>query len=162
MAFHDTWEGLVAEATQYADQILSEDVAPVAEDILRDHIMKDIYQKYTPKTNGWVTWTPNGGLVPATYRRRYSLLGYIHSKVEGGGVLFVTSSAKRQPSIMPSSVSRGYPQYDGDFLKLLESGHMGLWRGGFARPAVSNAQQEMNNSPRIKTAIMNGISKHFN
>lgn len=52
--FFSDWESLVSAVDAKATKILQKDVAPVAEDILKKHIKSDIYDAYTPKTNGWV------------------------------------------------------------------------------------------------------------
>lgn len=149
-----SWESLVAAVNREARKILTEDVAPIAEEILREHITSDIYNAYTPKPGGWVGGT--------TYQRRYILPAATTSileKNEDTFVLTVTSTAA--PS---KPVRKGY-RFDnseqGAFLKLLQSGHMGIWRGGFARPAVRNTQREIDSSPKIKNAIKSGIQSRI-
>ena len=88
---------------------------------------------HTPKPGAWVNGT--------TYSRRHVLEGSVYSRKEGEGRYLVTSDASASPSVVP-----GYsfsPRGAGSFLALLESGNMGIWRGGFARPAVGNAQKEV-------------------
>lgn len=38
---------------------------------------------------------------------------------------------------------------------------MGIWRGGFPRPAVTNTQNEIDTSQEIKSAIQNGIQREI-
>lgn len=145
------WGELVNAVDDAAVRILKEDVAPVAENILRKHIKSDIYDAYTPKENGWVSGT--------TYQRRYSLYDSISSSIINGDTLLTTSYATASPAVVKGwSFHNRYP---GSFLKLLESGNMGIWRGGFSRPAVGNAQTEIGTSSRISTAIIKGIKREI-
>lgn len=131
--------------------VLTNDVAPVVEDILQKHIKSDIYDAYTPKENGWI-----GG---ETYRRRHMLESNVKSMLEPDGTLLTTSDA-----VAGQSVVKGHEfsnKYAGAFLQLLESGHMGIWRAGFARPAVSGAQREVENSGKISRAIRTGIEREM-
>lgn len=148
--FFEDEASLIAAIENKVPVILKEYVAPVAEQIFKEHIKSDIYNVYSPKPNGWVT---SGG-ERTTYQRRHVLEGAVKSDMEGKNTLVVTSTASPSPSVLPGyGVSGG----DGGFLKLLESGNMGLWRGGFARPAVSNAQRDFDSSSRISKAIESGI-----
>lgn len=119
--------------SEYAKDILMNDVAPVAIDILLSHIRKDIYDAYQP----------------SFYKRRYSLLseGNIMYKMIDDNTLFVTSTA--QPN-----GKRGFEP--GGFLQMLEEGNLGWWKQGFARPAISNAQKEIDSSAKITSAINRG------
>lgn len=133
LTYYDSWAALEAAIKSECNRIIQTEIVPKAEEILRKHIASDIYGAYTPKTGGWVNGT--------TYSRRNVLEGAVYSRQEGEGRYLVTSDAPAS-----SSVVRGYnfsPHGAGAFLALLESGHMGIWRGGFARPAVSNAQKEV-------------------
>ena len=152
--YFDDWEQMVAAAEAEIKVILEDYVAPVAEKILERHIESDIYSVYTPKTNGWVTTLGVGGH-RITYRRRHVLEGDITSYLTRPDTLFITSKATASPSVVPGYSFRN--RYDGSFLKLLETGHMGVWRNGFPRPAVSNTQKEIDSSNAIKSAIKRGI-----
>lgn len=159
--FFSDWESLVSAVDAKATKILQKDVAPVAEDILKKHIKSDIYDVYTPKTNGWVLkvgQTANGRdkYVRATYQRRNDLIDAVYSRMMGEHTLFITSKAK-----VNTPVSGVFANHEGAFLELLESGNMGLWRGGFPRPAVSNAQSDIDTSRDIKSAIKNGIQREI-
>lgn len=125
------------------------EVAPVMKDILMKHIETDIYGAYTPIEGGWVNGT--------TYERRGSLLdeGNLTVLVENGDTIVVTSVATPNESVVPGH--QFVSSQPGAFLQLLESGRMGIWRHGFARPAVRNAQDEINNSSKIEAAILKGI-----
>lgn len=131
--------------------ILLAEVAPVVEEILRRHIQTDIYDAYTPKEGAWVDGQ--------TYERRHVLEDAITSEIIDGGTLFVTSVAAANDSVV-----RGYEfsnDHPGAFLELLESGNMGIWRGGFARPAVTNAQSEVDGSAEIRMLIENGVRREL-
>lgn len=148
-----TWEDLVNATEQAASDILMTDVAPVAEDILRKHIETDIYGAYTPIDGGWFA----GRKYESAYERRHVLENNIRSELENPTTLMTTSYATANQSLVP-----GYHfvnRYPGAFLQLLESGHMGIWSRGFARPAVSNAQREIDHSTSIKRAIKSGIKR---
>lgn len=154
MADYSNWDSLVEAARSKCATILKNDVAPVAKEILKKHIQSDIYGVYTPKPNGWV----NG----QTYQRRHILESNIverTSKTGRGATLLVSSYAPPSPPII-----NGYAftnKGGGSFLKMLEVGNMGFWRKNFPRPAVKNAQEEINNSNEIKAAIQSGINREF-
>ena len=161
--FFSDWESLVSAVDAKATQILQRDVAPVAEDILKKHIKSDIYDAYTPKTNGWVlkvgtTESGKDKYVRTTYQRRNDLIDAVHSRMMGKHTLFITitSSAKVNTPLFGK-----FQNHEGAFLELLESGNMGLWRGGFPRPAVMNTQNEIDTSHKIKSAIQNGIQREI-
>lgn len=147
----ETLEQLYAEAQLLLDDILKTEIATWAKGVLREHIWTDIYNAYTPKTNGWVAGrqgnksAPFNGRQRVTYQRRYNLPRLVYSRLIESGVLFVTSDAKRRPSIYPNQ--KQYSAHAGSFLELLEgdaskpNGGLGIWAGGFPRPAVSNAQK---------------------
>lgn len=154
--FFDDWDGLFNAVNKVASNVLKKDVAPIAEDILEKHIKSDIYDAYTPKQNGWVT--SDGS--QTTYTRRHVLEGSITSYLTGNNdTLLVTSRATASPSIVKGYSFRN--RYDGSFLKLLESGNMGIWNGGFPRPAVENTQNEIDKSGSIRLAILHGIQREI-
>lgn len=159
--FFSDWESLISAVDAKATQILQRDVAPVAEDILKKHIKSDIYDAYTPKTNGWVlkvgtTASGKDKYVRTTYQRRNDLIDAVYSRMMGKHTLFITSSAKVNTPLFGK-----FQNHEGAFLELLESGNMGLWRGGFPRPAVMNTQNEIDTSHEIKSAIQNGIQREI-
>lgn len=145
-------EDLIAAVEAGISDILQNDVAPVAEKILLKHIKSDICGAYTPKAGAWVNGT--------TYSRRHVLEDGIRSDLISPDTLMVTSDSTANQSIV-----KGYHfsnRYAGAFLQLLESGHMGIWRNGFARPAVTNAQKEVESSSQINSAIKRGIKRVMN
>ena len=149
--YFSDWASLVSAVDQKATAILKQDVAPVAEDILKKHIKSDIYNAYTPKPNGWVNGT--------TYQRRHVLEGAVTSLMPDPHTLIVTSTATASPAVVPGwSFHNRYP---GAFLKLLESGNMGIWRGGFPRPAVSNTEADFETNKKLHSAIKNGIKREI-
>lgn len=159
--FFSDWESLVSAVDAKATQILQRDVAPVAEDILKKHIKSDIYDVYTPKENGWVlkaetTASGRDKYVRITYQRRNDLIDAVSSRMMGKHTLFISSNAKVNTSLFGT-----FQHHEGAFLELLESGNMGLWRGGFPRPAVTNTQNEIDTSHEIKSAIQNGIQREI-
>ena len=113
--------------------------------VLYRHIQSDIYGAYTPKPGGWV-----GG---QTYARRHSLSrDSLVAINEPDGTITITSTAVPGTPVGRGSVS----SEPGSLLKLIESDRHGLWRGGFPRPAVSNAQSEIDGG-----ALMSAIEKAF-
>jgi len=151
----ENWEQLTNAAQQKCIQIVDKKIAPIAKEIVLKHIVSDIYGAYTPKENGWVT--KNGSRT--TYRRRHLLdsKGNIYHEFISGDEIIITSRVTASPAI-----AKGWSfhnRYPGAFLKLLESGNMGLWRGGFARPAIGNAQKEINTSSRINDLIRLELNK---
>lgn len=144
------WETLTAAVEKRVPAILTKDVAPVAEEILRKHIKSDIYDVYTPKENGWVHGS--------TYQRRHILEDSIVAYVNGD-TLVVTSTATASPSVIYGWSFEN--RYAGAFLEMLETGNMGFWRKDFPRPAVSNAQKEIDKSDEITAAIQKGIIREI-
>lgn len=164
MVEFETWAALVNGAETAVEFILKQDVAPVAEDILRAHIIHDIYEAYTPKQNGWVNNT--------TYERRRELPERVVSRLIRDGAtqtshldtLAITSLATPSKPIVKGSTFTEDPiegRYGGSFLALLESGRMGIWRGGFPRPAVTNAERDMKTNKAVRDAIRNGIKREM-
>lgn len=130
----------IAKDADIAKDVLMNDVAPVAEEILRRHIETDIYGAYSPPSHG--------------YERRYSLTRNIISKMVDDTTLLVTSNAQ------PAYPHIGWASSgDGAFLQMLEVGNLGWWRKGFPRPAISNAQKEAEDSSAIREAIQRGIDR---
>lgn len=149
--YFSDWDSLIKAVDDKAENVLKKDVAPIAEELLRKHIKSDIYDVYTPRENAWV----NG----STYQRRHVLEESITSFMSDKNTLLITSSATASPAIVNGwSFHNRYP---GAFLKLLESGNMGIWKRGFPRPAVSNTQDEIDQSPKIKSAIKQGIQREI-
>lgn len=157
MILCDNWSQLVGEAQNACRDILEDDVAPVATKILKKHIKTDIYDAYTPKTNGWVVMRGKKR-IRQTYQRRNDLSADLFYIVNKDKELTVSSNSNPMPPITGAKIRfNGY----GSLLYLLESADMGLWRGGFPRPAVTNAQKEINESAAIANAINHGLSKRF-
>lgn len=144
----DDFEGLADAVQKQCQDALQKVAVPLVKDILLTHIQSDIYDAYTPKANGWVSADGH----PTTYERRYSLLdeSAISHSFESPDTIVITSNALPSPSIGKSKfVSQG----DGSFLKMLAGNNHGLWRGGFPRPAVVNAQTEVNQSADLRAAL---------
>lgn len=149
----DTWDGLVTAIDGSISDILLNDVAPVAEDILRKHIERDLYGAYAPKNGGYFA----GRYFETAYNRRHVLENSILSEMESTTSMIVTSNATANQSLVPGySFSNRYP---GAFLQMLESGNMGIWQNGFSRPVISNTQKEIDRSSKIQMAIKKGIKR---
>lgn len=151
IVWYNDVDDLLASVNRVASEDVIKAVADEVEEILLKHIQKDIYDAYTPKIGAWVGGT--------TYARRHVLEQNIKSTVEPDGTLVVTSDAPAGQCVV-----RGYrfSNEDSGFLQLLESGHMGIWKKGFPRPAVSNAQKEVDNSEKIRSILENGIAREMN
>lgn len=118
--------------------VLMEYVAPVVEEILRKHIASDIYGAYSPNV----------------YDRRMSLMNSIKSQMISDSELLVTAIAQ------PNKPAHGWHSSgDGAFLHMLETGNLGWWRKGFPRPAISNAQREVDSSSAVERAKRTGIKR---
>lgn len=151
----DSWEALTDAVQQRCTTILDKKVAPIAKEIVRKHIETDIYGAYTPKENGWVTTDGE----PTTYKRRYLLLkrGAIYHQFSKPDEIMITSNVTASPAVVKGWSFRN--RYPGAFLKLLETGNMGIWRGGFPRPAIGNAQKEIDKSSQISRVILDELNK---
>ena len=130
---------------------VSEDVAREVEKILRKHIQSDIYGAYRPQSGMWVYGT--------TYVRRSYLEDYVYHEILPDGTLLVSSNAVANQSIVPGYE---FSNEENGFLQLLESGHMGIWRNGFPRPVIANAQKEADNSPVIRAIAEKGMEREMN
>ena len=150
----DSWEALTDVVQQRCATILDKSVAPIAKKIVKEHIKTDIYDAYTPKNNGWVMKDDRGKYVRTTYQRRNDLVKTVYSRMMGSSTLFITSRAK-----VNTPISGKFVHHEGAFLELLESGNMGRWKGGFPRPAIGNAQKEIDNSSKIRQVIQRELNK---
>ena len=111
--------------------------------VLYKHAALDCYGAYTPKPGGWV-----GG---STYVRRNSLSkGSLVAINDPDGTITITSTAVPGNPVGRGSIS----SEPGSLLQLIEGDRHGLWRGGFPRPAVGNAQKEIDSG-----ALMSAIEK---
>ena len=145
----EDWDLLTDAVQSRCATILDKKVAPIAKNIVRKHIQTDIYDVYTPKENGWVL--SDGS--PTTYKRRYLLLknGAIYHTFSKSDEIMITSNVTASPAVVKGWSFRN--RYPGAFLKLLETGNMGVWHGGFPRPAIGNAQKEIDKSLQIRSVI---------
>lgn len=158
------WAALVKAVKSKIPSVL-EHVAPTAEKALNKRMEKDIYKAYKPKVNGWIS---EDGKTRATYQRRYSLKGTAYSLLpKGSNTLTVTAFAWPRDPIVKGWVF--VDKQEGAFLEMLEKGarrgRLGIWVGGFNRPAVGNLQKEINdgtgNGLLINRAIRDGITKEI-
>lgn len=152
MAYYSSWDSLISAVQEKCGEILDEYVRPVAEDILHEHIIDDIYASYSPV-----------GRDAGGYDRR-DVLGSRDNtvgKVQGNNLLVVTNVAPPSPSVFGSSGSG----HEDELLYWIENGLVPNYFNSFdyvwmhPRPAVENAQEEINSSGDIRTAIKNGISQ---
>lgn len=154
MPEYNSYEDLVSSLESELSKVLEDYVTPVMTDILKRHIYTDIYQAYRPIRGGWV----NG----STYQRRYHLPDSLYSIIRpnGDGVMaIVTSDESFTPIVKGYRFNNNYNP--GAFLEMLEKGNMGIWKHGFPRPAVSNAQKEIDTSSEIKEAVKKGLNAIF-
>ena len=126
-------------------------VKNLGKEVLERYINNNIYGSYTPKENGWVKKgkskkTGQEVWIRATYERRYDLTKKIFADTEDNGTVVVVST---RASVM-DPISGADWDDGGDpgwsFLKLLESGNMGLWAGGKARSVIKEAQEYVDSS----------------
>lgn len=118
--------------------VLMDYVAPVVEEILRKHIQEDVYGAYSP----------------TLYVRRGSLTSTITSRMIADDELLVTATSQ------PNAPAHGWASSgEGAFLYMLEVGDLGWWRKGFPRPAISNAQKEVDESAAVEQAKKAGIKR---
>lgn len=150
---YGNWKELCAAAQRRCHTILDKEVAPVVKEIVKKHIQQDIYDAYTPIAGGWVNGT--------TYQRRHVLEGAImHKFIDDDEILVTSTATVSKPIVKGYSFENRQP---GAFLQLLESGHMGIWQHGFPRPAIGNAQREIDADAGgvISGAIRAGIDEYF-
>ena len=151
ISWYDNIDDLIDAVSSPPTEDVIKLIADEVEAILLKHIKSDIYGVYTPKEGAWV-----GG---STYIRRHVLEDNIKSTLEADGTLVTTSDAPAGQSVV-----KGYnfSNADSGFLQLLESGHMGIWKNGFARPVVAHAQKEVDNSAKIRSILESGTKRVMN
>lgn len=123
----DNIEALETGVQLELENFLRSVIAPEVERILSEHIKNDIYGAYSP----------------VMYKRRGLLLSgsNLESTVDGLE-LFVTD---KTPGDTP--IASGHTPSGTDLLKIIETGAQGhgagKWPNAFPRPAVKNAQEEV-------------------
>ncbi len=128
-------------------RVLETEVAPYMEDVLREHIYTDIYDANEPHEDSWVHHR--------TYQRRYLLPQRVRSYTnKRGNIVRVTSTATARTPIFSGSRWGSA----GAFLNMLQEGNMGFLStytsyGYFPRPALANAQKEIETSGVIMSII---------
>lgn len=150
MPYFGDWASLTAAAQEKCNKILRKDVAKAAKNIVKQHAQTDIYDAYSPKPGAWI-----GG---DTYSRRHSLTRTVYFEYTKPYEIMVTSKAAPSPAIIKGSSFHN--RRPGMFFKLLESGNMGIWTSGFSRPAITNAQNEINGGA-LNSVIQNALSREF-
>lgn len=139
-----------------AEIILHNYVVPVMKDILLKHIQDDIYGQEAPTKHQWFGGQP--------YSRTGALLeeSSLYDIMLDDTTVMVTSNA--QPDYAPIKTSKRFDgNTEGGFLAMLENGNMGFWSTvtglRFPRPAISNAQKEIDDSPEIEAALQRGLKE---
>lgn len=163
-----SWEELAAAIDAVVPAVLESSVAPVMENIVTKHVRKDVYDAYTPKPGGWSlsrmkpsvrsAYAASAG--DSTYHRRNSLYN-LKSEMQGRNTLITTTSSAPAPAVV-----KGWSFHnrrDGAFFQLLESGKTGIWRGGFPRYPIKNAQTEIDKGlvapySNLSKAIQSGFA----
>lgn len=154
MAVYENLNDIIKDAQRKITEILKNDIAPIAEEIVQSHIQSDIYYAYSPKPGAWVNGT--------TYQRRHILEENVYSFTLNPSTLCITSTASAS-----SPIASGYGfnnKYHGAFLEMLESGKTGIWKRGFPRPAIGHAQMEIDDSVNggsIGRALEAAIKREF-
>ncbi|MEG1562298.1 MAG: hypothetical protein RR365_00975 [Bacteroides sp.] len=145
----------MAAANKACSNILINEVADAAKEIVNDHISKDIYGAYSP------VGSENGG-----YDRRGELGNPANTVVKktGGNEILITNIASPSPPIFGDG--SGGSQED----RLLYWINEGLVPNYFnkrdypwmhSRDAIGAAQEEVNSSANITRAIRSGIERVF-
>ena len=129
---------LMAAINANIDAALRE-AAPKVKDILLSHIKSDIYDAYDPKF----------------YERRGAL-------ESGNNIVWqVTDHTLVVKDMTPGNtpIGVGKTPAGNQLIGIIQTGAqgngLGKWKGAFARPAVANAQDELDNSSVIRDALKN-------
>lgn len=129
------------------------EITPSLKDILESYVDSEIYDAYTPKYKGW-GYAEGGKWIRATYARRNDIGNKLTSIVDSTrGEVTVTTLEKPNTSRYGGDWINAFNQIHGSFFLLLERTAPGLWHGGFSRPVIPLAQEEVNNSPDIRSSI---------
>lgn len=152
--------GEIGVSDSVIQDIMMHEVADVVEKILLKHIQTDIYDAYSPHIYSWNTTPPGWYRLndrEIQYRRRNSLLSSAGIYKEmNGNELFMTSDVEANQAVIGVWSSHGH----GSFLQMLEVGPGPVWKGAFGRPAISNAQEEIDSSSDIQKAFDAGLKRH--
>lgn len=155
MIYYSTEAGLKNAIQKDISSRLHNKLAPTVKNIIKERLESDIYS-YKLKSNGWGE-KYNGRWSRGTYKRRRELKKKLISKVDTrSGTLLITSNALPNDSRTKGAPSNWFHSQDnGAFFLLLERDNPGLWAGGFKRPIIQNAQEEVKTSKRVAQAIQN-------
>lgn len=147
------WNGKIsAKDFEIPDEIFAA-VQKMGEDVLRSHIETDIYGVDQRVENGWcrpVVGGLEGQTESATYERRHELPSTVYSEREGD-VVYVNAYGEANTPLFGYGVFTSVQP--GSFLELLERGNLGFltqrtrYAPSFPRPALSNAQAEVDSKP---------------
>lgn len=116
----------------------AEVVAELGKEVLRARIEQNIYGHYTPRTGAWIGGT--------TYHARHDLADNVTAEIKPDGTILITTNAHVHGPIVRGAMFNDHGDPGGSFLKLLESGNLGIWRNGFPRRAVPIAQADVESS----------------
>lgn len=164
MGVSNNWDELVLDVQDRCREILKDDVSPVVEKMLKDHIWKDVYLAYKRKENEREIWPhDNYDFKMHIYPRRYQLMKKVYTEmyteIDAGDKYVGISTTSKESANTP--VVEGWVfvnDHPGAFLEMLESGHTGIWKGGFARKPITNTQNEINTSSKIRSIIDKGLN----
>lgn len=150
--------------------IMLEEVSDAVWDVIEKHISTDIYAAYSPKQTYYgkhppVGWVRVGGRESGvySYQRRWSLYDRDNmvTKIIGLNTLFVTSDAQPNESVVGS----GWNGAVGGFIQMIGTNPGPIWRGRFARPALQNAQDDIDNNSwtqrALAEAFMTGLERYL-
>ena len=146
MGEYSNWSSLVKAAQTACNDVLKSEVADTAKKIVNKHIQSDIYDTYSP------VGEENGG-----YDRRNELGDPTNtiSRMIDKNTILITNEAPPSPPIFDGD----YGEYDDELLYWIEKGRvLNMFNNKdypwmHPRPAISNAQEEINSSTEIESAI---------
>jgi hypothetical protein len=149
------WNDLVSAAQAACADILKTEVAKTAKAIVDKHIQSDIYDAYSP-----------AGYESGGYSRRGALgsPGNTIDKMIDEETLLITNIAPPSPPVFGGGSSGAFPD------ELLYWINEGLVPNYFndkdypwmhPRPAIDEAQEEINTSQEINAAINSGVKRVF-
>lgn len=166
MAYAASWDELMKNIKTKTTVVLKEDVFPVVREVIRDHVIDDVYVPGDGKYRGYWGQTRrenNGGL---TDDNNYKC------RMVGSGKMLVMNIAQSQEPILynaGSEINFDSEEYKTSFSKMINNGlcfdlthyfKTGERKLRKARPFITNAQNEINSDPSyILAALKIGLEK---
>lgn len=165
MAYANSWDELMKNIKTKTTDVLKEDVFPIVREVIKDHVIDDVYVPGDGKYKGYWGQTRqrnNGGLTDDNNYR---------SRMVGGKMVVMNIAQSQEPILYNagSEINFDSQEYETSFSKMINNGlcfdlthyfKTGERRKRPARPFIDNAQNEINANPSdILAALKKGLEE---